>query len=251
MKYNLDGSSKAIQRVDFEGGGLTTVLGLQQVAFSVAPNPQSSFLYWSTLHDIKNPGGIWRATKTGGNPTMLVPDLEFPIGLALELDAGICPARTALHELSHQLQTPRVPLDFGRVSKLPVAVRRQNPLGALREFRDEVLRSTPEGRRLVELYYRHGREMSRLMERHPDLAVRTVGLLVDAVPAVRAALGQGDVVRLERSLYRRGLELMRTFESHASPKLKTALREIRGFLADRARLEGRAVSIDFAGAPGS
>lgn len=52
-------------------------------------------------------------------------------------------------------------------------------LSTLREFRDEVLKTTPFGRKLVLGYYRHGPQWARWMDRMPDGARQAAGKLFD------------------------------------------------------------------------
>lgn len=61
-------------------------------------------------------------------------------------------------------------------------------LSELRRFRDVVLASSPAGRAWIESYYRHSREVRRILLLHPRLAIEAAALLNASRPAVRSVL---------------------------------------------------------------
>ena len=61
-------------------------------------------------------------------------------------------------------------------------------LSELREFRDVVIASSPAGRGWIESYYRHSREVRRILLLHPGLAIEAASLSSASRPAVRSVL---------------------------------------------------------------
>jgi hypothetical protein len=100
-------------------------------------------------------------------------------------------------------------------------------LTLLDEVRDSVLAQSPQGRALIDLYYRHGEEVSTRLTRDPRLALQAFGLLrllradFDAATAGR----RPDLDGRERAAIRAFATQLR---SGASPALAEAL---DGFLA--------------------
>jgi len=72
-------------------------------------------------------------------------------------------------------------------------------LDMLRSFRDRVLGATPEGKELIDAYYRLGSAVWQVLERNPVLRKRCRTLLFQAVP-IAAAYLEGDVPAIPQEL---------------------------------------------------
>ena len=88
VAFVLD-SRGTIRRVDYDGGGLTTIVehidGLQKDGlWQLAVDPTAQRLYWT------NDMSIWSATTDGADRTLTIPNHEapFPIDLAVDHDSG-------------------------------------------------------------------------------------------------------------------------------------------------------------------
>jgi hypothetical protein len=61
-------------------------------------------------------------------------------------------------------------------------------LDILRQFREDVLASTPAGRQLINLYYNTSGELITVFQQHPAIKARAKALLDKAIPAVASFL---------------------------------------------------------------
>lgn len=118
------------------------------------------------------------------------------------------------------------------------------PLDLLRSFRDEVLASTKDGRRLRSLYYAHSPEMIRIVSHRPLLAARSLHVLLQTVPAIQASRSNGRVL-LEDDLHEQVCSLLRECRTHAGPELSAAIDEVQTIVAIRTQKFGAITVIDF------
>ncbi|HEX6095648.1 MAG TPA: S8 family serine peptidase [Thermoanaerobaculia bacterium] len=100
-------------------------------------------------------------------------------------------------------------------------------LKELRRFRDDVLAESPAGRTMIRSYYRHSREVRRILLRHPALAIEAARLLRDLRPAVRSLLDGGTVDITEDQATRIDA-FVAELTVLAGPELRDALTELRG-----------------------
>ncbi len=111
-------------------------------------------------------------------------------------------------------------------SSLPPLGVRQGNADTLYRLRDELLVTTPRGRRLIDLFYRHGLELSPLLL--SDEALRTEGaeVLLLALPGLEALVnGQGETVVVTQEM----VDALDIFLSHlyslAGPDLQAVIEE--------------------------
>jgi hypothetical protein len=121
-------------------------------------------------------------------------------------------------------------------------------LQTLRRFRDEVLKSSVAGRQLMDDYYHHSAEVSRLLLVSPALAVQMMSVADDVLPAVNATLESGEPLRLTASQVEAIDRLVDDLQQVGSPALKHALEQHRSVLRPAGQSELGAVLIDWSGA---
>ncbi|MGD0198442.1 MAG: hypothetical protein ABSC56_11145 [Solirubrobacteraceae bacterium] len=141
----------------------------------------------------------------------------LPAGIVLSLSAVeitatgivVSPALGAIGGVISKFPTPPPPSSGGSLCMLSVLALETTAaidLVALRAIRDAVARSGPSGRRAVAAYYRHGRELRRILDADPALRARTI--------ALASALPRGG--RLRHS----ATALARDLRAAASPALR-------------------------------
>jgi hypothetical protein len=62
-------------------------------------------------------------------------------------------------------------------------------LDDLRQFRDSVLDESESGRELIQIYYHNSAEVSQILMKNPDLAIRSAVVLRDMMPGIRFLIG--------------------------------------------------------------
>jgi N-acetylneuraminic acid mutarotase len=163
-----------------------------------------------------------------------------PLGVVEALT--VCPLTAAVDQAKQLAPVQAIPGLSRRLSSAIAVPAAREVLTAARQFREHVLGSTPAGRRLVELYYRHGDEVSRLLVSQPGLALEMVALARESLPALQS---DRAVVAVDERVYSRGLQLLDELDQSASDRLRTSLMEVRTILQTRARLESGMVLVDF------
>ena len=133
---------------------------------------------------------------------------------------GVCPASTALSSAPDRVST----------------------LGVLHDVRDQVLSRTPAGRRLTRLFYEHAAESVGLMLRNPDLRTRSLALIEQLLPTLRAMVA-GQPVMLTTSDAAAIDALLGSFETGASPRFRADLEAVRQELRQGRVLRGLGISI--------
>jgi hypothetical protein len=102
-------------------------------------------------------------------------------------------------------------------------------LDLCRRFRDDVLRTTPEGRELIELYYQHRVTVLARLERDPQLLRDAAACLVAITPAVEVGLRHGSLT-LSATQHADIHRLLSRFEQDADTELQPALHAARRWL---------------------
>jgi hypothetical protein len=102
-------------------------------------------------------------------------------------------------------------------------------LGTLYQFRDKVMAGTPAGRKYINLYYRHGAEVTGILLRNADLRGRAALLIEKYLPAVKAMVGQpgGQEMVLTARDVRQVEAFLDGVAGQGSPALRTDLAGLR------------------------
>ena len=102
-------------------------------------------------------------------------------------------------------------------------------LPTLYRFRDEVLAQSVAGRRYISQYYKHAKEGTRLLLRHPELLLQTGQVLMRILPAIEsvvddtpASLSVADVEDIDT--------LLKTIDFKSSHRLRRMVRQLRSDL---------------------
>jgi DNA-binding beta-propeller fold protein YncE len=117
-------------------------------------------IYWASVDKIQ------RADLDGSSVEDVFTGLFSPRYIALDVSPGGCPLTQLVPD-----STP-------------------NALADLRQFRDDVLTTSPAGQELTRLYYHHSSEITSILWRHPGLAIRGTGLLFRMLPGIRYLAGK-------------------------------------------------------------
>jgi hypothetical protein len=104
-------------------------------------------------------------------------------------------------------------------------------LGALRRFRDQVLANNAGGQQLIDGYYAHAGELTRILLTHPRYLTRAAQLLQAFRPEIRR-LTDGKIVRIRRAKLREVTTLLHDLRDSASPGLQAFLDNARAQLMD-------------------
>ncbi len=93
---------------------------------------------------------------------------------------------------------------------------------ALYRIRDNVLTTTPEGQRLVDLYYTHSADVVQTMIANPDLAVQAVTTLQTWTPAL-TALADGKTATITAEMVQQAKQVTDRLQQVGSPALQRAV----------------------------
>ncbi|MCP4713843.1 MAG: hypothetical protein GY868_01900, partial [Deltaproteobacteria bacterium] len=111
-------------------------------------------------------------------------------------------------------------------------VARNNKIVSLyRLFRDQVVRSRPDGENFINAYYRHTAELALIINSRPDLKRQCADLITEAVPVITALLRKQDV-RLTPVLEVSVNAVIAGLNEHASVGLKQALHKAKMAVAE-------------------
>lgn len=110
--------------------------------------------------------------------------------------------------------------------------RKETKLEILRDFRDEVLASTPMGQRYIELFYKHAEEGVELILSYPELLSHTQTLLEEFLPTIQAIVAGPEVTVTTADLAEVGA-LLEAFAEKARPELQADIRAIQEELRQR------------------
>jgi len=103
-----------------------------------------------------------------------------------------------------------------------VAAGEAEKLGVFRRFRDEVLLKTEDGRSRVVQFYQHSFEITMLLIKQPELAIKAHQVFESVEPEIERVLA-GKKVVLSPQLVAEINELNRGLAVNASPALREAL----------------------------
>ncbi len=111
-------------------------------------------------------------------------------------------------------------------------------LDSLREFRDVGLKKTTVGRRMVQHYYSHHREASKLILSNPSV-LKDAAMIFQHVAKTmdEYALGKGqDKPLLDESTRKSALELVNYLKEKASPEFLSAITEAEQFIEPSSKI---------------
>jgi hypothetical protein len=98
----------------------------------------------------------------------------------------------------------------------------------LYRVRDEILSTTEEGQRLIDLYYVHSAEIAAAMDTHPELAEQGMDVIDTLTPGLQALLdGQGDTVVITNEHIQEAQAFLDALIPYASPELQQAIADER------------------------
>lgn len=107
----------------------------------------------------------------------------------------------------------------------------RNSIELFRRFRDQVPAKSPDGRKRIQLYYRHAWEASYLFLKHPDLVLQSREMLDLLRPAVEASL-EGQSPELGPDELGDIATFLDTVEALGGPSLKKTIEAVRARLTD-------------------
>lgn len=113
--------------------------------------------------------------------------------------------------------------------KVLTADSSEKTLTLLRSFRDQRLSTTPQGRNLIRLYYRHGRDIWQVLEKNLALKDRCRTLIAESAPFIASLLHDKDT-GLPAELSGEIIKFLSCFEAAAPGQLSGLLQEIRRYL---------------------
>ncbi len=155
--------------------------------------------------------------RAAGYETAVIPNLLIAAGQSLTRDVVLTPAAAAPCVAAWLLADERL----------------QHHLGAVRAFRDEVLRRSDLGRTLIARYNATGDALLSVLAAHPNLKARAQKLLVSLVPLIDA-VRSGCPVTIPDHLWQEGLRFCDALERAAPAHLKPQFRDVRQELDRRA-----------------
>jgi hypothetical protein len=98
----------------------------------------------------------------------------------------------------------------------------------LYRVRDEVLNTTEEGRRYIDLYYAHSAEIAWIMDTHTDLADQGLDVIDALTPNLQALLdGQGNAATITNEQIQQAQAFLDALLPYASPELQQAIADER------------------------
>jgi hypothetical protein len=102
----------------------------------------------------------------------------------------------------------------------------ERSLTLLRRFRDEVLAKDGQGKKYITLFYRHAPEISLLLDKNPDLRLKTIRLIKELLPQIRSLL-KGKEARFTPEIIEEIESLLDQFKAQASPGLKRTIEAVK------------------------
>jgi hypothetical protein len=110
-------------------------------------------------------------------------------------------------------------------------------MDTLRRLRDEVLAASPEGKRLINIYYSpHAVEALVMAFFNPELRIRAYSLVKELFPVLQSTL-RGEPAQVSTSTVIHGDQLLSLFAREASPGLKKVIEAVREGLVSGLLLE--------------
>jgi hypothetical protein len=107
-------------------------------------------------------------------------------------------------------------------------------LDLLRRFRDEILVTSPTGRKYARLYYKYTPELTRLLISDAELRGQTREMLQELMPGFRGLLDEGpeQEMVLSEEMVEAINALMSDFAARAGPGLRAVIKQMQGQLVD-------------------
>ncbi|MFC1592104.1 hypothetical protein ACFL43_06235, partial [Thermodesulfobacteriota bacterium] len=93
----------------------------------------------------------------------------------------------------------------------------------LRSFRDRLLRSTPFGRRLVQLFYRHAPQLSTILQDDPQLFADCSAALAAVMPSIAAAMATNRLPAMAPGAVREAMNCLTAIAQQADADLQQAI----------------------------
>ena len=103
-------------------------------------------------------------------------------------------------------------------------------LQILRNFRDDVMAKSEEGREYIETFYDHALEASWLLIRYPRLRKQAFEILDDLMPVIEAVTENGSPEVLTSDELVEIEELLYSISERASPELQSSIRRLKSDL---------------------
>jgi hypothetical protein len=110
-------------------------------------------------------------------------------------------------------------------------------MNTLRSVRDTMLAASPEGRRLVDLYYSpHAVEALVIAFSNPRVRVTAYSLVQEVLPAIQSRI-RGAKAGVDSGTIVHATELLAMFAREASPEFKTIIEALREDLVHGSLME--------------
>ena len=130
----------------------------------------------------------------------------------------------------------------------PSAAVENYPVQTLQGLVEELKIPPSTVARFEAVYWRHRPELYRIMTDNPGLLWKALGLVMDALPALRQVQDHQGKLVLTRILFARANNLWRQLQRLSSPGLAGDLQDIKTFVDRRTRsLDAKHVEIDLNG----
>ena len=126
----------------------------------------------------------------------------------------------------------RAPLTFhsGQSLSCPVTtVLKEGKLNNFYAFRDKILLNNPQGKRWVDLYYRHAAEVTDIILKHPDFRKKAAAFIMQAALESKKLL-KGEKVDRRMRVKLEGL--INSLIKIGSPELRNSLRSEKKAILD-------------------
>jgi len=120
--------------------------------------------------------------------------------------------------------------------------KKDEKLSLLRTFRDRVLADSEVGREYTFMLYNNSLEILLLLFQNPSLIEETRDVIDEILPGIHPLLNGGEMSFSKEHLADLEL-LLSSFETKASPKLKTAIRKVKKDLKERNAFEQLGIKI--------
>ena len=103
---------------------------------------------------------------------------------------------------------------------------------------------------LITLYYQHRSELKRIFVSRPDVARRTMAVLLQSFGSIRRSiLRENGSLHVRQDVFEQGRQLIDEYKSLASGQLRVSLDKLEAFLIGRNRLVGDVVELTLVDAP--